>query len=252
MPITVHSMLNPDVCTCSPEIRHAVIDGLPFLKGASDVSRQLLRRGLRSEGLLEGREISPLRYPTGLFGVIARGAVKVYRFVGDDEVVIFDVLGPGDWFLYGSSPSDGPRLYLYPDQLTTLTTCCVLTMDRSRLDPVLKSDPALMAAFFQAMTDRLAGANERFVRFMAFSAEHRLAFLLGILHRKAPTRIGRPGLIPFNLTRKDLASMAGLTLETVSRILTAFEDDGLVQSGRGWVEILNFEELNRRSHLTEA
>jgi CRP-like cAMP-binding protein len=251
MAVSVHTMLNPDVCTCSPEIRHAVINGLPFLKNASEESRALLRAGLRSEGLPDGREISPLRYPGGIFGVIARGAVKVYRFVGDDEVVIFDVLAPGDWFLYGASEG-GLRQYLYPDQLTTLTTSCVLTMDLARLEPVLRSDPDLMASFFQAVTGRLAGSNERFVRFMAFPAEHRLAFLLGILHGKGPSRIGRPGLIPFNLTRKDLASMAGLTLETASRIMTAFEADGLVRSGRGWVEIMNFEELNRRSHLTEA
>jgi CRP-like cAMP-binding protein len=251
MTVSVHTMLNPEVCTCSPDIRRAVIDRLPFLKNASEESRTLLRHGLRSEGLPDGREISPLRYPAGIFGVVARGAVKVYRFVGDDEVVIFDVLGTGDWFLYGAAEG-GLRQYLYPDQLTTLTTTCVLTMDQARLQPVLRSDPELMAAFFGAVTERLARSNERFVRFMAFPAEHRLAFLLGILHGKGPSRIGRPGLIPFNLTRKDLASMAGLTLETVSRILTAFEADGLVQSGRAWVEILNFEELNRRSHLSEV
>jgi len=245
-------MLNPDVCTCSPDLRRAVIDKLGFLKNASENSRELLRQGLRSEGLVEGREISPLRYSSGMFGVVARGAVKVYRFVGDDEIVIFDVLGPGDWFLYGDSVRDGPRLYLYPDQLTTLTTSCVLTMDRGRLDPLLKADPVVMAAFFEAMSDRLARSNERFVRFMAFPADHRLAYLLGILLGKGPSRIGHPGLIPFNLTRKDLASMAGLTLETVSRILTTWEDEGVVRSGRGWVQIVKLEELNRRSYLTEV
>ncbi len=46
--------------------------------------------------------------------------------------------------------------------------------------------------------------------------------------------------------------MAGLTLETVSRILTAFEADGLVTAGRGWVEIVDFEGLQRRSRLVEV
>jgi CRP/FNR family transcriptional regulator, nitrogen oxide reductase regulator len=250
--VTIHETLNPEVCHCSLDIRLGVIESLPFIRQASPESRGFLSKNLRSEGMPEGREVSPLRYRNGVFGVVAQGAVKVYRFVGDDQVVIFDVLAAGDWFLYGGPDGQGIRLYQYPDQLSTLTTSCVLTMDRARFDPLLKSDPNLMAAFFGALTGRLTQANERFVRFMAFPADHRLAFLLDYLHGKGPKKAGYPGLIPFNLTRKDLAAMAGLTLETVSRILTAFEADGLVKSGRGWVEIVDFVGLRRRSHLVEV
>jgi len=251
MATSIHQTLNPEVCHCSPEIRLGVIEGLPFLRHATADSRAFLAKNLRSEGMPEGREVSPLRYRDGVFGVVARGAVKVYRFVGDDQVVIFDVLAAGDWFLYGDD-GQGIRLYQYPDQLSTLTTSCVLTMDRNRFDPLLKSDPHLMAAFFGALTGKLTQANERFVRFMAFPADHRLAFLLDYLHAKGPKKPGFPGLIPFNLTRKDLAAMAGLTLETVSRMMTSFEAEGLVRSGRGWVEIVDFGGLHRRSPLVEV
>ena len=131
---TIHETLNPEVCHCSPDIRRDVIGGLPFMKHASSESVSFLSRNLRSEGMPEGREVSPLRFPSGVFGVVARGAVKVYRFVGDDQVIIFDVLAAGDWFLYGDPDAQGVRLYQYPDQLSTLTTSCVLTMDRSRFD----------------------------------------------------------------------------------------------------------------------
>ncbi len=249
---TIHETLNPQVCHCSAEIRQGVIERLPFLRHATMESQKGLARNLRSQGMAEGQEISPLRFPSGLFGVVARGAVKVYRFVGDQHFVIFDVLTAGDWFLYGDPDDQGIRLYSYPDQLSTLTTSCVLTMDRGRFDPLLRSDPQLMAAFFGALTGRLSQAHERFVRFMAFPADHRLSFLLTYLHSKGPKKPGYPGLIPFNLTRRDLAAMAGLTLETVSRVLSAFESEGVVRSGRGWVEVLNLEALHRRSHLTEV
>lgn len=247
---TIHETLHPQVCQCSPDIRLNVIRNLPFLRQAAPESLAALTRNLRSEGMEEGREISPFRYPHGLFGVVARGAVKVYRFVGDDQFVIFDVLTAGDWFLYGDPDDQGIKLYLYPDQLSTLTTCCVLTMDRTRFDPILRADSQLMAGFFGALTGRLTQAHERFVRFMAFPAEHRLAFLLGYLHGKGPKKEGFPGLIPFNLTKKDLAAMTGLTLETVSRLLGVLEADGVVRTGRGWVEILDFPQLHRRSRLT--
>jgi CRP-like cAMP-binding protein len=249
---SIHETLNPQVCHCSPQIRRGVIENLSFLRGALPESLEALSRGLRSDGMPEGREISPLRYPNGLFGVVARGAVKVYRFVGDDQFVIFAVLTAGDWFLYGDPDDQGVRLYMYPDQLTALTTSCILTMDKAKFDPLLHRDPHLMAAFFGALTGRLTQAHERLVRFLAFPADHRLAFLLEYLHGKGPKKDGFPGLIPFNLTKKDLASMVGLTLETVSRTLTAFEAEGSVRTGRGWVEIVDFVQLRRRSHLSEV
>lgn len=222
------------------------------MRQATAESRQALARGLHSEGLPEGREISPLRYRSGMFGVVARGAVKVYRYVGDQQFVIFDILTAGDWFLYGDPDDQGLRVFSYPDQLTTLTTSCVLTMEKSRLDPVLRDDPTLLAAFFGAVATRLTSAHERLVRFLAFPAHHRVAFVLQYLHAKGPKKAGFPGLIPFNLTKKDLASMVGLTLETVSRTLTALEAEGSIRTGRGWVDIVDFPKLRQYSYLAEV
>lgn len=248
----IHETLHPEVCQCSSDIRREIIEKLSFMKGANTGSRQALAKGLHSEGLPEGREISPLRFRSGMFGVVARGAVKVYRYVGDQQFVIFDVLTAGDWFLYGDPDDQGLRVFSYPDQLTTLTTSCVLTMEKSRLDPVLNSDPTLLGAFFSAVTGRLTSAHERLVRFLAFPAHHRVAFVLEYLHGKGPKKAGFPGLIPFNLTKRDLASMVGLTLETVSRTLTSMEADGAIRTGRGWVEIVDFAKLRRHSRLTEV
>lgn len=240
---SIHQVLNPKACQCSPEIRKGVIHKLSFLKGASASTLDHLERNLHSRNLLEGTEISPLQFRTGLFGVVASGAFKVYRHVQDDQVVVFDVLTSGDFFLYSASDLEGMRMYVYPDIIQAMTTCCLLVMDQAKLMPLLTLDPHLAPAFFGSLAERLRQTNERFIRFSAYQAEHRLAYLLQFLHSKGPKKKGYPGLIPFNLPRKDLAAMAGLTMETTSRILSAFEKDGLIQSGRGWVEIVDFEGL---------
>ncbi|NNM67100.1 MAG: Crp/Fnr family transcriptional regulator [Spirochaetales bacterium] len=248
----IHEVLHPEGCHCNQETRRDVISRLPFLKTAFPSTVTKLIASLRSEDLAEGMEVSPLKFQNGMFGVVAQGAVKVYRYVGDDEFVVFDVLTAGDFFVYGFPENEGVKLYIYPDQVSALTTTCLLSMDKKKLEPILHEDANLMAAFFGSLTARLIQSNERFVRFMAYPAEHKIAFLLEFLHGKGPKKPDHPGLIPFNLTRKDLASMAGLTLETSSRILTAFERDGIVRSGRGWVEILNFPALHSRSPVPEV
>ncbi|MCC6314030.1 MAG: winged helix-turn-helix domain-containing protein, partial [Thermomicrobiales bacterium] len=37
--------------------------------------------------------------------------------------------------------------------------------------------------------------------------------------------------------RQDLAGMTGATVETVSRVLSQFRRDGLVESGRRWIAV---------------
>ena len=249
---TPHEILNPAVCHCSPEIRKSKIINLPFVRQALPRSVDALIRCFRSEGMPEGREVSSLRYPEGLFGVVARGAIKVYQFVNDDQFVIFDVLTEGDWFLYGNPGCPGPHIYCYPDQISTMTTSCMLTMDRAKLLPILENDAKLMESLFFEATKRLTQANQRLVRFLSLSAEQKLAFLILFLLDKSKRRAEYPGLIPFKLTKKDLASMVGLTLETVSRLLSAWEADGVAHSGRGWVEVVDEDFLRKKFHLSEV
>jgi CRP-like cAMP-binding protein len=62
-----------------------------------------------------------------------------------------------------------------------------------------------------------------------------------------PGKAGRPegaaGQIPFPLSRQDIAEMTGTTLHTVSRILSAWEQRGLVDGGRMRVVIREPETL---------
>ncbi len=250
--LTPHEILNPAVCHCTPELRKSKIINLPFVRQAHPRSVDALIRSFRSEGMPEGREISSLRYPEGLFGVIARGAVKVYQFVNDAQFVTFDVLTEGDWFLYGNPGCPGPQIYCYPDEISTMTTTCLLTMDRAKLLPFLEADAKLMESLFFEATKRLTMANQRLIRFLSLTAEQKLAFMIIFLLEKSQRSKEYPGLIPFKLTKKDLASMLGLTLETVSRLLTVWEAEGAAHTGRGWVEVVNEDFIRKKFHIPEV
>lgn len=135
-----HQVLNPKGCICSPVIRKSVIRRIPFLQGVGESTFESLEKNLTSRSLVEAMEISPLQYQAGLFGVVATGALKVFRHVQGDNVVVFDVLTAGDFFLYTASELDGLRMYTYPDILQAMTTTCILAMDLARLLPLLTAD----------------------------------------------------------------------------------------------------------------
>ena len=51
------------------------------------------------------------------------------------------------------------------------------------------------------------------------------------------------------LTQDDVANLAGTTRPTVNTVLKGAEQSGVIALGRGKIEILNADELVRRSRL---
>jgi CRP-like cAMP-binding protein len=78
----------------------------------------------------------------------------------------------------------------------------------------------------------------------ALPAEARIANTLIILGVK----FGKPSdaglLLHVPLTREDLAAMTGTTTETASRVISQFQKDGLVQSGRQWLALCDMDRLS--------
>lgn len=246
-----HLVLNPKVCNCSLAARREILKKVPFLKEAATSTHDMLLQNLHSRGMAEGAEISPMKLQNGIFGIVANGAYKVFRYIKDEQYVIFDILTAGDFFHLSLPDSPSARMFTFPDQIQALTTSCLLYMDSSKLDPLLMKDPKVFPGYITELSQRMASLNERFIRFMAFQADHRIAFLLLFLQARGQVKIDNPRLIPFNITRKDIAAMAGLTLETASRVLSAFEKDNIIRSGRGWIEILNPDKLRKLSQTEE-
>ena len=89
------------------------------------------------------------------------------------------------------------------------------------------------------MAGRLRTAHERVRQSSALSTEGRIANLLLILSKRfgKPSNVGL--LIQSPLTRDDLAAMTGMTTETASCVMSQFQKDDLIQTGRKWVSIID-------------
>jgi len=234
-----HSLLNPQVCRCSAPVRQRVIRTIDLFRGASGGTWADLEFLMKSRGFRDGQEVSPPAEGDGILGIVVGGAFKIQRWVTCEQYVVVDVLGPGEHFLFGHSDRVDVGFHGYPDVIKSLTTSCLLTMSLGELWPLLARDQVLAPRFLGQLTKRMGQLSDRFSRFLVFPAEHRLAYLILHLQTKGSPKPWCPGLVPFNLTRKDLAAMGGLTLETASRVLSGWERQTWIRSGRGWIEVLN-------------
>jgi CRP-like cAMP-binding protein len=89
---------------------------------------------------------------------------------------------------------------------------------------------ALNALGFVA--SRLHDLQRRYRQAMTERVERRVARTLLRLVREAGRRVDHGVEIDFPISRQDIAEMTGTTLFTVSRLLSAWEDRGIVRSGR--------------------
>jgi CRP/FNR family transcriptional regulator len=79
----------------------------------------------------------------------------------------------------------------------------------------------------------------------SLSAEARLAGLLLTLSLRFEQRGYSASEFNLSMSRGDIANMLGLAVETISRLFTQFQDQGLLQVERKHVKLLDLQGLER-------
>ena len=97
--------------------------------------------------------------------------------------------------------------------------------------------PALATNTLQTVGQRLQEAHTRVIEMTTEEVERRVAHALLRLVKQAGRKVEGGIEIDFPISRQDVAEMTGTTLHTVSRVLSAWEQQGLVESGRQRITI---------------
>ena len=84
----------------------------------------------------------------------------------------------------------------------------------------------------QTVGSRLQETHTRVVEMSTQQVERRVAHALLRLAKQAGRKVEHGVEIDFPISRQDIAEMTGTTLHTVSRTLSAWEQPGLIESGR--------------------
>ena len=118
---------------------------------------------------------------------------------------------------------------------------CVLPFER--LEVLLGQIPALQRHFHRIMSRDIIRDHGLMLLIAGMHADARLsAFLIGLSQRFA--NLGYSAMrFRLNMTREEIGSYLGLTLETVSRLFSRFARDGLILIDRREIEIRDFDAL---------
>src|SRR5215217_132432 len=138
----------------------------------------------------------------------------------------------------------------YPATAQALQQSTALAVKSDYLRELMQTRPYLSIDLMKLMTGYIQEIQERYRELATEKVERRIA--RSLLRLVAQMGSKTKGGIELTFTRQDLAEMSGTTLYTVSRVLSEWERQGLVEAGRERVVIRNphgvvsiAEELNR-------
>jgi CRP/FNR family transcriptional regulator len=163
---------------------------------------------------------------------ITCGMVRLYKLLPDGRRQIVGFMLPGDFIGLSLSERNG-----YSADAIDLVHAC--RFERCDFVSFVDEKPHLLRKLHGAATHELTVAQDHMVLLGRRSAEEKVAsFLLTLRDRLV--RLGSSAVtIPLPMTRQDVADYLGLTLETVSRVISKFGRERVLVVVPDGIRILN-------------
>jgi CRP/FNR family transcriptional regulator, nitrogen oxide reductase regulator len=164
----------------------------------------------------------------GEFFVLTAGRVKLTQLTPEGHQVVLRVVGPGEAF--GGVGAFGDPIY--PVSAEAVESSAALAWTSPTMRQLLATEPLIGLNALHFVAARYHDLQRRYRQLMTERVERRVARALLRLVHDAGRRVEGGIEISFPVSRQDIAEMTGTTLYTVSRLLSAWEGQGIVQSGR--------------------
>ena len=168
------------------------------------------------------------------FFVLTSGRVKLTQLTPEGHQVVLGHIGPGDAF--GGIGAFGDSLY--PVSAETVEPSIALTWTSVTMQHVMEMHSTVAMNAVRFVADRLHDLQRRYRQLMTERVERRVARALLRLVREAGRRLATGVEIDFPVSRQDIAEMTGTTLYTVSRLMSSWEERGILGGGRQRIVLL--------------
>lgn len=176
---------------------------------------------------------------------VVSGVATLTQTMEDGRTQMVGLLLPSDFV---GRPGRGAAAYTVT-ATTDLTMCC---FRRKPFEQMISTTPHIAHRLLEMTLDELDAAREWMLVLGRKTAREKIASLLSIVARRdallGSAAPGRELVFDLPLTREAMADYLGLTLETVSRQMSALKRDGVIKlSGKRKVTIPDMDQL-----MTEA
>jgi CRP-like cAMP-binding protein/ActR/RegA family two-component response regulator len=129
---------------------------------------------------------------------------------------------------------------VYADTATALEDSLVCMIPKEQVERLLNLYPDVAGEFIKILANDVREKEEQLLQLAYHSVRKRMAEAIVRL-AKQQSKEGEG----FKISREDLAAMAGMATETVSRTLSDFKDEGLIEKKGSSITILDLARLGK-------
>ncbi|PAV24743.1 CRP/FNR family transcriptional regulator [Tamilnaduibacter salinus] len=224
----------------SPSCNHCSLSNLclPLAVSDGDMGRldEVVNRGAVYD---RGQAIFQQHTPFRSCYAVRSGAIKTSVETAEGDYQITGFYLPGEIIGLDSLHAEE-----YAGSAIALERSSVCEIPMDQLESLSFEIPTLQHHFFQLMSQEIQNGQQLSLLLSRKTAEERLASLLLSLSSRYERRQMPPTAFRLPMARNDIANFLGLAVETVSRVLTRFQSQGLATINGRSVESLDLEGLH--------
>jgi len=169
----------------------------------------------------------------GLYLVLS-GKVKTVKMAEDGRELMTGIHTTDEYLGVNATLTNDA----YSDTATALEDSTLCLIPNEQLDRLINLYPEIAREFIKLLANNVKDKEEQLLQLAYNSVRKRMAGAILRLHQQQPSADNS-----FKISREDLAALAGMATETVSRTLSDFKDEGLIEKKGGNITILDAVKL---------
>lgn len=171
----------------------------------------------------------------GLYLVI-KGRIKTLKMAEDGRELMTGIYTADEYLGIHSLLSNET----YSETATALEDSLLCLIPKDQLDELLNLYPEVGREFIRLLANNIRDKEEQLLQLAYHSVRKRMAEAMLRLHKQYTDTTES-----FKISREDLAAMAGMATETVSRTLSDFKDEGLIDKKGSVITVLDITRLSK-------
>jgi CRP-like cAMP-binding protein/ActR/RegA family two-component response regulator len=201
--------------------------------GMQELSKAIAQRKMRSIKkkqviYYEGDAIA------GIY-LVLRGKVKTFKLTPDGRELMVGIYTEDQYFGIPSLLLNEP----HAETAEAMEDSTICMLPKELMEELLNKYPDIGRQFIKILSNNLLDREQQLLQLAYFSVRKRLAEVLIRLYKQEQSSD------PLNIkvSRDNLAALAGMATETVSRILSDFKSENIIERKGSLIQILNLQML---------
>lgn len=208
--------------------RVGIIRSVPLFDGLDMDALAAVAEAAREQTVAKGENLFEQGNDATHCYVLGWGHIRLDQVTPDGQNIVLRHMGAGD--MIGTVAV--LRCMPFPATPVALEDSLVLSWSALRFGELMDLHPVIARNAIGVVGGRIEELQRRLQEVATQRVEQRIAATLLRLANQTGRRIGDGIEIPFPLSRQDLAEMTATTLHTVSRTLSAWDHEGVIESRR--------------------